>query len=247
MRRRYVNVFLVILTICLNIDAFLNSINRRHSHLNSIALYNVRSSCSGYDVTPWSREKVISEAAKVYSVDDVRYDIIINGATEKSYTGKFMNGERYNHKEEGVYVGGNTLQRNYNNSPNHFHIAIGELPLFWSKHKYVRYNSYIYIYISINMIVTRINSGTGWPSFYDVFDRDHIIEIIDPNLKGYTEIRCALTSIHIGHVFVDHPPPALERQLYNDGIVYERFQFVRYCCNAAALKFVPMSEFIMKH
>jgi hypothetical protein len=51
---------------------------------------------------------VISEAKRLCGDDDIRFNIIINSATEKSYTGKFMNGERYNHKGEGVYVGGNT-------------------------------------------------------------------------------------------------------------------------------------------
>ncbi len=69
------------------------------------------------------------------------------------------------------------------------------------------------------------------------------MEIIDPNLKGYTELKCAVTSIHLGHAFVDHPPPKLERELLMKGIVYPRFQFVRYCINAASLKFIPRSEF----
>lgn len=98
--------------------------------------------------------------------------------------------------------------------------------------------------ISSSSYLSLLFSGTGWPSYYELFDRDHIIERIDPNLKGYTEIRCALTSIHIGHAFVDHPPPALERQLLNEGIIYEKFQFTRYCCNAASLRFVPLAEFL---
>lgn len=113
---RYLYVFILIVTIFVsNIDAFINRTSNR-CRLNSIILHTLRSSCSGYDITPWSREKVISEAAKVYSADDVRYDIIMKGGTEKSYTGKFMNGERYNHKEEGVYVGGNTSYRIPNNN-----------------------------------------------------------------------------------------------------------------------------------
>ena len=65
-----------------------------------------RISSTGYDITPWSKDKILLESKKVYSDDDIRNEIIQNGATEKSYTGKFFNGERYNHKEEGVYVSG---------------------------------------------------------------------------------------------------------------------------------------------
>lgn len=72
--------------------------------------HQVTTSKSGYNISPWSRDRVITEAKKVYSdVDDIRYNVIINGITEKSYTGKFVNGERYNIKQDGVYVGGNSL------------------------------------------------------------------------------------------------------------------------------------------
>ena len=93
--------------------AFIN----RHRHIskyhsNNIVIHAVKISVSGYDVTPWKSDRVISEAKRLYGDNDIRFNIIINSATEKSYTGKFMNGERYNHKGEGVYVGGiliNTL------------------------------------------------------------------------------------------------------------------------------------------
>jgi len=77
-------------------------------HSNNIVINAVKISGSGYDVTPWKSDRVISEAKRLFGDDDMRFNIIINSATEKSYTGKFMNGERYNHKGEGVYVGGNT-------------------------------------------------------------------------------------------------------------------------------------------
>ena len=96
------------------------------------------------------------------------------------------------------------------------------MPLFWSKHKYV--------------------SGTGWPSFYDLFDKDHVKEIISPDLKGYTEIKCVVDDLHLGHAFIDHPPPKLERELASQGIYYDKFQFIRYCVNAACLKFIPFES-----
>jgi peptide-methionine (R)-S-oxide reductase len=69
----------------------------------------------------------------------------------------------------------------------------------------------------------KFESGTGWPSFFAPFDRDHVAEIDDDSHGMHrVEIRCRRCGGHLGHVFPDGPPPTGQR----------------YCLNSVSLSFV---------
>ena len=70
------------------------------------------------------------------------------------------------------------------------------LPLFSSEHKYT--------------------SGSGWPSFFQPFDEDHVARIEDRSHgMSRIEIECARCTSHLGHVFSDGPPPTGDRHCLN--------------------------------
>ena len=73
----------------------------------------------------------------------------------------------------------------------------------------------------------KFESGTGWPSFYEPFDPEHIREIRDVS-HGMVriEIRCQRCGSHLGHVFPDGPPPTGQR----------------YCLNSVAMEFFPAGK-----
>ncbi|HET7097339.1 MAG TPA: peptide-methionine (R)-S-oxide reductase MsrB [Casimicrobiaceae bacterium] len=70
---------------------------------------------------------------------------------------------------------------------------------------------------------TKFDSGTGWPSFFDVIP-GRVETMTDHKLiMARTEYHCARCGGHQGHVFDDGPKPT----------------GLRYCNNGVALKFIP--------
>lgn len=70
---------------------------------------------------------------------------------------------------------------------------------------------------------TKFDSGSGWPSFYDVIDQGNVKLIRDTSLGMIrTEVVCANCEGHLGHVFDDGP---------NDKTGQ------RYCINSLSLDF----------
>ena len=73
----------------------------------------------------------------------------------------------------------------------------------------------------------KFESGTGWPSFFQPFDPDHVRNLEDDSHgMRRVEIRCARCDAHLGHVFDDGPPPTRQR----------------FCLNSVSMHFVPEGE-----
>ena len=170
--------------------------NRRHFALAGSAL--ALSACAGEVRSTSSRKTAVMSAATDANID-------WSNLSEREWRERLTDEEFRVLRKEGTEAPW-TSPLNEVKAPGTFVCAGCALPLFKTSQKF--------------------DSGTGWPSFFDVIDgavgTKKDFKLIVPR----TEYHCARCGGHQGHVFKDGPRPT----------------GLRYCNNGVALDFIPDAE-----
>ena len=152
----------------------------------------------------------ITACAKTSSAQDTKMESKMSNAagqtewsnlTEAEWKERLTDQEFYVLRQEGTERAG-TSPLNNEKREGTFVCAGCALPLFKSETKY--------------------ESGTGWPSFFDVIKENIGTKADNKLFMKRTEYHCARCGGHQGHVFTDGPRPT----------------GLRYCNNGIALDFV---------
>lgn len=123
-------------------------------------------------------------------------------------------------------------------TPEQYHILreAGTEPAFSGKLLHNKANGEYRCAVCNNLLfdsATKFDSGSGWPSFYEVANNKAVKLVEDSSLGMHrVEVRCAVCGSHLGHVFNDAP---------------DQPTGTRFCINSEALAFDPSKAGPPKH